>query len=561
MSWKPYQGEAYWDFNALEQWCRALADAHPRWVQLETVGKSRYGRPMLLLTLADHDNSTPQDNPAFWLDGGTHASEWTGVMSALYSVSQWVEALVAGDTAAEDWFSDHTIYVMPCISPDGFQAIHDGEPFLRSTLRPPPTGTVRTGFSPKDMDGDGAVRWMRWRHPAGPFVADPDVPLFMRPRTVDDDPADAWFLASEGEFLHWDGIRWTAASLEFGLDMNRNFPALWKPFSMFGMDGGAYPMSEPESRCVVETFAARPNVGAVVTNHTYTGCLLSSPYSANDALPDSDIRMMQILGRDAIKGTDYRLFKIYPEFMYDDKITISGVWDDAISSVFGVLGYTLELWDPFRFAGVENEEPAKFFSDPDPDKIRTIIEAFSKEPGAVTPWKPFDHPQLGAVEIGGLDYLHTVRNPPTRLLAKECERGHTVADRLRKALPQVDASVDVLPCGTGAHRVRVCLENTGFLPTSSLEYGATIGAALPVSVDATTTDGLTLLEGASAQDIGHLDGWGSMRAGASINSFYSSLPARGHRGTASWLVEGSGTITIAWQAGRGGKGSLSVTIP
>ena len=396
MGWKPYQGEAYWDFDAVEKWCRALADAHPRWVQLETVGESRYGRPMLLITLADHDHSKPQDNPAFWLDGGTHASEWTGVMSALYSVSQWVESLVAGDTGAEDWFSSHTIYVMPCISPDGFQAIHDGEPFLRSTLRPPPTGTVRTGFSPKDMDGDGAVRWMRWRHPAGPFVADPDVPLFMRPRTVDDDPADAWFLASEGEFLHWDGIRWTAASLEFGLDMNRNFPALWKPFSMFGMDGGAYPMSEPESRCVVETFAARPNVGAVVTNHTYTGCLLSSPYSAKDALPDSDIRMMQILGRDAIEGTDYRLFKIYPEFMYDDKITISGVWDDAISSVFGVLGYTLELWDPFRFAGVENKEPAKFSRTRIPTKSaqssrpspRNREQQLPGNPSTIRSWEP-----------------------------------------------------------------------------------------------------------------------------------------------------------------------------
>ena len=179
----------------------------------------------------------------------------------------------------------------------------------------------------------------------------------------------------------------------------------------------------------------------------------------------------------------------------------------------------------------------------------------------MTPWTAFEHPQLGDVEIGGLDYLHTIRNPPVRLLAEECQRGFTVADRLRKAIPQVDASIDVLPCGEGGHRVRVCLENTGFLPTSSLEYGATIGAALPVSVSITTSDGLTVLEGATAQDIGHLDGWGSMRAGASINSFYSSLPGRGHRGTASWLMEGSGEATIEWQAGRAGRGSLSVQIP
>ncbi len=559
MSWSPYRGEDYWDFDALEAWCRELAAAHPAWVTLEEAGQSRYGRPMLLLTLGNQQG-TPADHPAFWLDGGTHASEWTGVMATLYCLSEWVSSLADGDPSAMDWFSSHTVYVMPCISPDGYQAIHDGAPFLRSTLRPPPTGTVRTGFSPKDMDGDGAVRWMRWRDPGGPFVADPDVPLFMRPRTVNDDPADAWFLATEGEFLNWDGVRWTAASLEFGLDLNRNFPSIWKPFSMFGMDGGAYPMSEPESRCVVETFSARPNIGAVLTNHTYTGALLSSPYRADDALPKSDLRMMKILGRDAIEGTDYRLFKIYPEFMYDDKVSITGVWDDAISSVFGVLGYTLELWDPFRFAGVENKEPAKFFADPDQEKIRAIVEAFSKEPGTVAPWTPFAHPQLGAVEIGGLDYLRTIRNPPLRLLAEECARGFTVADHLRKSIPKVTASVDVLPCGEGACRVRLCLENTGFLPTSSLQHGADIGAALPVSASLSTTGGLDRLEGAPEQDLGHLDGWGSMRAGASINSFYSALPERGHRGVASWLLKGSGELTIQWQGGRGGRGTLTLSI-
>ena len=120
---------------------------------------------------------------------------------------------------------------------------------------------------------------MRWKHRAGPWVIDPEVPMWMRHRTLDDDPEEAYFFCTEGLFEHWDGVRWTNASLEFGLDLNRNFPGSWQPFSMFGMDGGAYPLSEPESRAVVDAVHARPNIAVALSNHTYTGgimCHLSS---------------------------------------------------------------------------------------------------------------------------------------------------------------------------------------------------------------------------------------------------------------------------------------------
>ena len=90
--------------------------------------------------------------------------------------------------------------------PDGFQAMCEGSPFIRSSLRPPQPGTVRSGLDPCDVDGDGIVRWMRWKHPAGSFVPDPDVPMFMRPRTLEDDPADAYFLCDEGEFIRVDDV-------------------------------------------------------------------------------------------------------------------------------------------------------------------------------------------------------------------------------------------------------------------------------------------------------------------------------------------------------------------
>lgn len=556
--WTPYDGDRYLDFPTIEAWCQAAAAAFPEHVSIEIIGHSRQGRPLLLLTLgelADH----PEQKPAFWLDGATHAAEWTGVSAVLYSLSAWLRGLQDGDPATREMLRKNTIYALPVMSPDGYQALFEGAPFIRSTLRPPPEGTLRVGLDPRDIDGDGVVRWMRWRHPAGPWVHDPEVPLCMRPRTLDDDPADAWFLCDEGLLLQWDGVRWTDSTLPFGLDLNRNFPAHWEPFRMFGMDGGEIPLSEPESRAVVDAFRARPNIGAALTNHTYTGCLLTQPYRDPSPLSRGDIDLMDTLGRQACAGTGYRVIKTHPDFVYDPKRAIVGVWADTLSTVFGVPGYTLELWDPFGHAGITLDKPAEFFARPDPALVRKVVQRFSEDASVVSDWRPFQHPQLGAVEIGGLDYMRTIRNPPDALLRGECEKGYRIADRLRRALPAVQASLSLEPIG-GVNVLTLIVENLGFLPTSGLAHGEKLGTSPGVRVSLELGEGLVLVEGERERLLGHLDGWGSQLTGNATHPVYPGLPERGHRAFARWILAGKGSVALRWWSRQGGRGLVEQTI-
>lgn len=558
-SWTPYQGDEYLDLQSIEAWCRATALAFPEHVRLDEIGQSRQGRPLLLLTLgerADH----PERKPAFWLDGATHAAEWTGVMAVLYSVSRWLEGLSRGDPAAAERLRATTVYALPVMSPDGFHALCEGAPFLRSTLRPPPEGTLRVGLDPRDVDGDGAVRWMRWPHPAGPWVHDPEVPLCMRPRTLDDAPEEAFFLCDEGILLEWDGARWIEATLAFGLDLNRNFPASWEPFRMFGMDGGEAPLSEPESRAVMDAVRARPNIAAALTNHTYTGALLTQPYRDPSPLSRADIDLMELLAKQACEGTGYRVIKTHPDFMYDPKKAIVGVWADTLSTVLGVPGYTLELWDPFAHAGITVERPAETFARPDPGMMRRLVQRFAEDPGAVHPWRPFVHPQLGAVEIGGLDYMRTIRNPPRALLAAECERGWRVAERLRRALPALSVT------GRAERRgevsvLSVLVENLGFLPSSAMPHAERLGLAPGLRLSLDLSDGLVLIEGEPERSLGHLDGWGTQLTANARHAIYPGLPDRGHRAQARWVLAGQGRATVRWWSRQAGQGTVEIDIP
>ena len=80
------------------------------------------------------------------------------------------------------------------------------------------------------------------------------------------------------------GVEWKQAPRRFGLDLNRNFPSHWEPFSMFGMDGGMFSLSEPESRALIDAFTQRPFIAAALTNHTYTGAILTQPSRENSRL-------------------------------------------------------------------------------------------------------------------------------------------------------------------------------------------------------------------------------------------------------------------------------------
>jgi len=556
MTWTPYAGDAYLHYDAVESFCRELAAAHPDVVSLDELGLTEQGRPLLLLTLGDRSGD-PDSRPAFWVDGGTHASEWAGVMSVLDCVSRWVTGMITDDSTRA-WFRSHTVYALPCISPDGFQRMLDGSPFIRSHLRPPPAGTVRIGLESGDLDGDGAVRWMRWRSPAGSFVADEEQPLLMRPRRLDDDAADAWMVAPEGRFLRWDGHRWTGAPRQFGLDLNRNFPGSWKRFSMFGMDGGEVPMAVPESRLTVDALRARRNVSAAVTNHTYTGALLCQPYREPSPLTDSDIDVMKALGDDAVRGTGWRAINVQPDFVYDPKQSIHGVWSDTLATLFGVAGYTLEIWDPFGHAGIEVDKPGAWFMKPDPSTIRAMVDAFADEPTTKS-WTAFDHPQLGPVEIGGIDRMLTVRNPPVRLLKTELDKAFTVIDRARRAVPRLRGELVATELGAGVHKVELRLENLGFLSSCGLERAETVGVDPGIHVALTIQPGQSV-DGERERSLPHVDGWGTTRVGSSRNPLYVSLPSRGSRVATTWVVTGGGAVSARWTSARAGSGELSAEL-
>ncbi|XP_059351453.1 carboxypeptidase B-like [Daphnia carinata] len=94
-----------------------LAKTYPQIVKLINIGWSYEGRPLYVVRISSA--SSPDTNPAIWIDGGIHAREWITPAVATYIIHQLVEvAGNAGLSTNVDW------YIMPVINPDGYEYTH-----------------------------------------------------------------------------------------------------------------------------------------------------------------------------------------------------------------------------------------------------------------------------------------------------------------------------------------------------------------------------------------------------------------------------------------------------
>ncbi len=154
-------------------------------------------------------------------------------------------------------------------------------------------------------------------------------------------------------------------------------------------------------------------------------------------------------------------------------------------------------------------------------------------------WKPFQHPTLGAVEIGGKVPFADNTPPPDRirpLLDAQVPWVLTIADKM----PRLHiAKSEVTPQGGGIYRLKVWVENTGYLPYPTA-MGRRDEHIPPVVV--TIGSGATLLEGRPRQLIKAIDGLQTQ--------------------TVSWLVQTDRPLTVKVTAAApsAGQDSAQITV-
>ena len=549
-----YDFDRYLRYAELTAWLDALAAAHSDLVTVESYGRSHEGRELWLATVTDSSTGAHHTKPAHWVDANIHSVEVTAGVAALWMLQRLVQGFGTDETIARA-VQTRTFYVVPRVNPDGVEwALADSPKLRRSSTRPWPWRDAHAapGLHERDIDGDGAVKLMRIVDPNGAWVSSTADARLLAPAPMDGsgDDVTRYRVMREGEIVDHDGFTIPTPLPPEGLDMNRNFPAGWGT----GVTGsGDHPLSEPEIDALVRAIAARPNVCGYNAFHTSGGVILRpSSTVADSALPPMDVHIWKQLGERGTALTGYPVHSVFEDFTWDRKVTMSGAADDWAYEHLGVYGWTTEFWDPvFAATGVKQGCHTWYTGPTEAEELAVLQWSDEQGHDLYAPWTPFDHPQLGNVEIGGWDALTGWNNPPPSLLAAEI-RGHAdfaVLQALAAPCLEVLHSA-ATAIGDSTWRVEVGVANTGYLPTYISDRARTDRLVRPIVA---TLTGAAVIDGPSRRELGQLAG----RSDAMFRGHNDGTP---DRVLATWLVQGHQGATVTVDVAHQRAGSVSTAI-
>ena len=192
---------------------------------------------------------------------------------------------------------------------------------------------------------------------------------------------------------------------------------------------------------------------------------------------------------------------------------------------FGILAFANEI---YRFGDDLNEDGRVSQSEQLIYNDKTMKGRVFKE------WKSFDHPTLGKVEIGGWKKFGQ-NNPLPEFLPREVDRNVDFMLMQARAMPLLEISdVEQTYLKNDNYRLTVTISNTGFQPTE-LAIRKNNNRAVPVRVNLSTANNVTILDEKQEKDAGHISGNGEAEV--------------------TWLIQGprGGSVTINAYHPKGGR--------
>ncbi|QHL86379.1 hypothetical protein GU926_02535 [Nibribacter ruber] len=423
------------DYEAITAQCKKLARTYPDLVQLESIGESASGRRIWALTISYSKTGNEHQKPAYFVEGSTLYETELGPEHAMYLMWHLVKNF-GTDKEITRLLEEKTFYVVPISFPDArAKKVAQVSKESATILDDDQDGRYNED-GPDDLNQDGVIAYMRRKSSTGPYVLDQKNPLKMVLALEGSQGTFEW-LGLEGfdndrdGQLNEDPLGYTAHDQDWGWN--------WKP-SYGARQSSAYPFSIPEHRALKEFILRHPNIAGAQVQ-----------YRSTDQL------MFQLRHADYAAAPEVILSSRQDEEVLLDHVLRSRKWN-WLKMARGLHTFPVHILQsidrPILASLGEGAEAVG------PDSLAT--EA------SYHPWTPFEHPMLGAIEIGGLQ-VEPNNLPEGEELEKDLEQfvRQTIANA--QQLPRLEVKeIERRLLPDGLTEITATIHNTG-LGTHSLE--------------------------------------------------------------------------------------------
>ena len=540
---------------------KKLRDAYPKFLKLESIGKSHDGRDLMLMTVNNPATGPEPGKAGMYIEANVHGNEIQGGEVCLYTIWYLMENYGRLDDVTR-LVDERVFYIIPTVNPDGRQYFMEG-----------PGGNARSGHvpvdddndgvfdedPPEDVNGNGIVEQIRKRVPGqGNYRisrANPD--------TLEAVPygetGDYIMLGQEGVDNDGDGL--VNEDGPGSYDGNRNWPSDWQPgyVQSGAMD---YPFQIPEAKAVGDFLKSHPNIAGVQSYHNSGGMILRGPGAeAVGEYPMTDVRFYDELGRNGERILPFYRYIVLWSGLY----TVHGGFIDYTNDGLGIPSFSNELWsnDQYFTSPALREQQADPSSPIAPAQSRYFFDRHLEFGDQFVEWQAFEHPQFGPVEMGGVWKKFQGRVPPRFMNEELCHRNMAFSLYQADEMPLVrmgETSVEKI--GGDVFRVFVDIANPKVAPTVM----ARAAQNLTVRPDLLLVDG----KGIEVIAASFIDNKAVYKANPSVTPLIDQKDLRrivvrnGHPGkttrTAMFLVKGSGSVTVTYDSVKGGAASATVTL-
>jgi hypothetical protein len=241
---------------------RDLARTHANLAKLVEVAKTREGRTVWAIEIANPGGTPLAERPALLIAGNLEGDQVIGSELALYIAENLLTGY-ASNPAIKSRLDSHVFYIVPRVNADGaeamFGAVKDGRKTNAATFDDDNDGRLDED-GPDDLNKDGFVSVMRVKDPNGPYMIHPDDPRLMRRADAAKGEAGGYSIYWEG--LDNDGDGFINEDAPGGVDLNRNFQ---HQYPYYKPDAGPHMVSEPEVRGLLDYVLGRRNIAAILT--------------------------------------------------------------------------------------------------------------------------------------------------------------------------------------------------------------------------------------------------------------------------------------------------------
>ncbi|MEY4103838.1 MAG: hypothetical protein RL461_1040, partial [Planctomycetota bacterium] len=451
--------------EAFEQSLRQLASSSGGTVTLTSIGTSTAGRPIHVLQVTSQANRKVPV-PSVLIVAGLDGWHRTGSLVAAGIAERFaLERRAAID--ARTVLDGLDLWVIPVANPDAWAAGLARTQDL--------AGRVGTGIdddrdgridedAPRDINGDGVISTMRRldcpSDAPATRVADPADPRLDRAPDGAKGELAAFSLMVEG--LDQDGDGSVGEDAVGGITVDANFPHLWREFAE---DAGRFPLEAPEAKALAEFIRTHPGLGAVYVLGRQDSLARTPNHERRD-----------ITGRTPvfIDGDDKGLYERIGT-LYRASTGIERARDASHEGSFAAWCYAHRGLPTFCSQVWQRPDPSpppeekKDAPKPTDEDAAAWLAWSDRDQGGrgFMPWRPFDHPTLGKVEIGG--WVPGFRTEPPAAMVPELTAKHAAfvaslaGESARVRVERVKAR-EIAP---GITELTVDLVNDGRMPMTT----------------------------------------------------------------------------------------------